>query len=580
MTSERTSTELKDESKELIPSHELITKDGYRWFVFDQEQTGLRMVCLEDLKTGAVITTTLANPDKRTAAHKAWAGARQSRAPGTPWEIMHEMGEKGVDPDQKLDDMFTTYGHASVGDMARIQMDFAGVPMHVPFVCFNEGTIVSGQEKSTRYQSKFEGAVLHDIRHYLPETLSTGEVEILEIAYQRLGELSLALFARHRPELTDAFTAFYDPQNKKEASSLSSRVLDCTRYFLLFGQGSGFSYETSARDWSRLIGTLKASPLPYYQKVGAQMQRILTPTREEEATLRFKAEAPGLIRHTETATLTNNNLNALRGFVDEQTALLAEVPITTQFTSRTKQKVVVVDKQNTEAERMVTQYLLTIWPGLDSKQLLHWVNNLDDSQKANLANVIFRGHDNYHEMEQLARTTGMSVIVEGFLGEARDFNRHRSMGRFVPMPIVTGLPIDKNTLDQILAKGYGLPTYLEEIPEFAGLTQDFETSMEYYYLYFYSFIDSVYQRYGDSIDYSFAINLLPLAHRVDLWMHGDPKQFLYMTHQRCRPGGHINYRALAYDINQEIANSDPYLEGMRLKDRPDPANREEFFGRS
>lgn len=76
------------------------------------------------------------------------------------------------------------------------------------------------------------------------------------------------------------------------------------------------------------------------------------------------------------------------------------------------------------------------------------------------------------------------------------------------------------------------------------------------------------------------LNLLPLAHQVDIWMHGDPKQALYLTTQRVRPGGHINYRALAYEANQLLAASDPYLAAIQLEQRPNPASRDEFFDRS
>jgi hypothetical protein len=73
---------------------------------------------------------------------------------------------------------------------------------------------------------------------------------------------------------------------------------------------------------------------------------------------------------------------------------------------------------------------------------------------------------------------------------------------------------------------------------------------------------------------------LPLAHQVSLWMHGDPKQATYLTLQRSRPGGHINYRALAYQANQLLAASDPYLSAIQLDHKLDPASRLEFFDRS
>jgi hypothetical protein len=63
-------------------------------------------------------------------------------------------------------------------------------------------------------------------------------------------------------------------------------------------------------------------------------------------------------------------------------------------------------------------------------------------------------------------------------------------------------------------------------------------------------------------------------------MHGDPKQALYLTMQRSRPGGHINYRQIAYEANQLLAAYDPYLCALQLHNRPDPASRDEFFDRS
>ena len=127
-----------DKKGELTPEQEYIA-GTYRWFTYAPEVTGLRLICLEDLQTGTVVTTMVANEGRRTAAHRAWAGARQSRAAGMPWDILREMGEKGVDPDQKIDEMFRGYGHASVGDMARLAVDMGRIPMHLCLALFNEG---------------------------------------------------------------------------------------------------------------------------------------------------------------------------------------------------------------------------------------------------------------------------------------------------------------------------------------------------------------------------------------------------------------------------------------------------------
>src|SRR5260370_16252065 len=86
-------------ASEIHLEKEVVT-GSYRWFTYAADVTGLRLICLEDLATGTIATTSTANPEKRTAAHKAWAGARQSRPAGIPWKIFHESGEKGINPSQ------------------------------------------------------------------------------------------------------------------------------------------------------------------------------------------------------------------------------------------------------------------------------------------------------------------------------------------------------------------------------------------------------------------------------------------------------------------------------------------------
>ncbi len=556
--------------------------DSYRWFTYAADVTGLQLICLEDTTTGTVTTTTVANPTTRTAAHRAWAGARQSRAAGMPWDILHAMGEKGVDPDQKLEEMFRAYGHASVGDMARLAVDMGKIPIHLCLALFNEGSLNSGQEKSTRYQASFGKAILHPMRHYISDSLPEEDRERLEKAYQSFGVLSLELFAKYKASLLREFEHYYraDMTKPDEKSALLSRVLDCVRYFLLFGQWSGMSFETSARDWSRIIAELRASPLPYYQKVAMQLEKLLAPTAEEEQALDYKAEAPGLIRHTTPLHTTNRNLHTLKQFLENNTDLLQRVSIHCGFPKRVEQRVSMIEPMFTEGDRLVAEYVLLLWPGLERTQLFNWIHTQDDETKKSMSAIIFSGHTNYCELPGFGRTTRMTLVVESFLGELRDLNRHRAWGRFFPIPLVFGERLTKSTIEQILARGFGLPLYLTEIPAFADYKTAFEEDLVSYYTQLHEFLERVSSIYHDTIDYSFVLNLLPLAHQVDLWMHGDPKQAAYFTMQRSRPGGHINYRSLAYEANQLLAQYDPYLAAMRLSRRPDPASREEFFDRS
>ena len=553
---------------------------SYRWFTYAPEVTGLRLICLEDLETGTVVTTTVAHHNLRTAAHRAWAGARQSRSAGLPWEILCQMGEKGIDPDQKLEEMFRGYGHSSVGDMARLSVDMGKIPMHLCLSLFQEGSINSGQEKSTRYQTTFGKALLHPIKHYLPTHLS--EEEHLEVNYQVFGIYARELFSKHQAALQEALGQYFqvDLSDRQQTSALTSRVLDCVRSFLLFGQWSGMSFETSARDWSRILSELKASPLAYYRKVATQIERLLAPSKEEEESIGYKAEAPGLIRHTSPQLTTNSNLQVLKQLILQKTDLLQQVPIQKGFPKLVEQRVRMIEPEYTEGERLAAASILLLWPGLDRNRLLKWIQNQDAETKKTISSVLFLNHSNYCELPGYARTTRTTLVIEGCLGELRDFNRHRAWGRFSPLPLVFGEPITRDTVDQILSRGFGLPCYLTEIPEMVPYKAAMERDLLEYYARLQEFVAKVEADYHDSIDYSFVLNLLPLAHRVDLWMHGDPKQSLYLTRQRTRPGGHINYRMLAYEASQLLAMSDPYLSALWIKSRPDPKSREEFFDRS
>jgi len=466
--------------------------------------------------------------------------------------------------------------------MARITVDLSHVPMHLCLALFHMSSLYSGQEKSTRYQTMFRKAVLHPIKNYLPEHLPKEEIALLEEEYQSFGIISLDLFSKYRPLLSRAFEQYYqvDVADSRQKSALMVRVLDCTRYFLLIGQQNSMSFETSARDWSRILGDLKASPLSYYHKVALQIEKLLAPTREEEEVLGYKAEAPGLLRHTNPHITTNTNLRTLKRFLEEKTNLLKEVRIDRNFPRHVKQQVTMIESVYTEGDRLVASYILMIWPGIERKQLFKWIHSQTDETKHVISTILFSDHTSHSELPGFGRTTRMSLVIESFLGELRDLNRHRAWGRFLPLPLIFGEQVTKNTAQQIINRGFGLPLYLTSIAELEGYKVEYEQDLAAYYQELQKFLDKTSEKYRDTIDYSFILNLLPLAHQVDLWMHGDPKQASYFTSQRSRPGGHINYRILAYEANQLLATSDPYFSAMRLVKKPDPASREEFLDRS
>ncbi|WP_201375465.1 hypothetical protein [Ktedonobacter robiniae] len=390
---------------------------AYRWFSSPIQVTGLPLLGLEDRETGIILSTTLANPEKRVAAHRAWAAARHSRSSKMAWEILSEMGERGVDPDQKIEATFRGYGHASVGDMARLTIDFAHVPMHLCMALFHEGVINSGQEKSTRYQAAFRHALLQPIHQYVPETFPREELQQVEKEYQELGYMAQAFFVKHQAALHTALAAYFavDETDAQQRQALQSRVLDCTRSFLLLGQGSGMSFESSARDWSRLIALLKASPRRLYRRIGLQIETLLAPPKDIEAHF-YKAEAPSLLRHTQPLDLINQNLRALKQYIETQTDLFKEVSVITEDPMLKAQYVRLLHPDATEGERLLAQYLLLLWPSLEQEQLLQWIHMQPLEKKHALSSLLFSRHSHYQELPSFARTTRLTLALRCCLG--------------------------------------------------------------------------------------------------------------------------------------------------------------------
>lgn len=548
------------------------------WSFYNEEKTGLSVITYYSNNTGVVLAEILSNPKKRVAAHIAWAGARHSRSPEDTIDILVEMGEKGVDPDEKLDTTFKNYGHASVADMARFAVQFNNVPMHVPMHLFNDTYVNSGQEKSTRYQRQFGSVIMHPLLLYIPEDIKKESfINELNNDFENLGVLALKNFNDLKPKITDAYEKFFKPENSAEKSALNTRVLDTIRFNLLLGQSSGFALETSARDWARIISHLKASPMNYYNNLGYQLETLLAPGKNIESELGFRAEAPSLIEFTDADYTLRNNLDKIKEFYNNNIHLSRR---NSKFLGLQNQKVSILNNKYRSGLKMAAQYFLNLFPDTDYNTLLYELNSMPVEKKIELSNIIFNNHNHQKELpSQFASTSDITIIFEGTLGELRDFNRHRAWGRFLQyIPIYYGEETNYNKAISIMNKGFGLPLYMD-IPEFKHLKLEMKERLEKYYENAFAFMEKSHKYLGD-VSYDFFINILPLAARSNIWMHGNPKQANYLTNLRVRPGGHINYRILTYDAARLLADNDPFLKGLELKKRPDPADRNEFFNRT
>jgi thymidylate synthase ThyX len=560
------------------------TLEGQQWFAFKNRQTVHAILGMSDPYTGITLSTPLTNPNRRTKSELAWGMARHSRAPGAHWQIMSDIqkqiSDKGFNPDQKMQQTFSGYGHGSVADGARIEVHHHNVPMHLAHTLFSLGSINSGQEKSTRYQLSFGDSRLSDIKRYFQgKDIDSEVLATIESYYQSLGRLSLENYSEILPQVTDAFNEFFKPENKKEASSLNSRVLDCVRYFLLMGHSTGFVYETSAREWSKIIAMLRASHSPVLKAYAEQLYTFLVTPEDVEETLEVKAEAPGLIRHSEADLQVNTNMFRLKKYLDSL-QFTSCVSINTRFRNLEANEVNFIGAERTVGEKLIAQFIITLYPGVRVDSLFNWIRSLSDDEATIISNIVFEGHDHHEEMPVWAGVTEQTFYLTTDTGAKRDLLRHRAHARFSFNQSAYGLPIDSYTAEQILAAGFTIPDYLLEIPNLEPIKRSFIERMEKMYAVIYELFNYVRTNLGDTVSYEFIFDLLPLAHIESYFMHSNPKQASYITNLREAPGGLISYRILAAKMAKKIKDSDRFLSGITELEVPHSSNRKEFFDRS
>ena len=536
---------------------------------------GITLFELAEKNSGFTLTSTHGNPDRRTAAFKGWIAARQSRAAGSPRDIAVEMGEKGVSPDKKLDVTYKGYGHGSVADGARIDVHFNGVPMIIPFTLFNRGYINSGQEKSTRYQTEFSDKPLHGAEFYLPADMDLATLNNINEKYQKIGKTQLDAFSSFLESVKERYEGFYGtPKNRAQKGAFTSRSLDTARFMLLMGQNTGFAFETSARDWERHIAFAKGHDMHIFQRTGYLLNQLLAPDNFIENEFGLQAEAPTLIKYTKPNRTTVNLLNELKSIEIEKYSH----PSTRKLPNKQKTKVYDDNAQ----EKAMENFLMAVNPALASqKKIQKYVNQLSRAERAQLSEQVYSAYTHHDELPSLARTTGLTASLETQLGEIRDWNRHKSVGRFIHgIPAMYGLGLDKSMAHDMIQNGYGIPSYLA-IEAMSTLADVYNTHMNKHYEAVHSFMETLRQEVGTDADYSIMQNLLPLGHTARIDMHMTPQDISYITKLRVRPGGHINYREQAFDIAEKFAKHDPFLSGLALKDdKPDAASPEQFYNRS
>ena len=533
--------------------------------VSDPSVTGLVVVSCLDAQTDFVVRTVLPNHTfEYVASTLAFAGARISRSNDSFVDIFREVNALAGKAQTRLANIFRKYGHASVAEMAMLFVFLENIPDVYAAKLFYESSFGAGQQRSTRYQN-FGNLATQPLRKYWANPNLILAEEFLE--YQTYSD---SLYQKWHARLYPALARYFqiDESNKAQISALQARTFDTVRSFLLGGitNRTSLAYLTQAREWAKIIAIFKSENDPCLVALGEQVEFLLAPLEGTAEEVGYTPEAPDLLRYTQRDETTRTAQGKLKEWYEKY-----RFKITESGCFRPLAQTVELVDLRFGSEKLFAQALLCVNPNLDYQATLAYLSGLSSREKRELSPLLLGEYDCYRQLPEWLGTNSHTYVLNCSYGEYRDFNRHRVWSKFVPL---------LSSQDKYYTLFYGIitPLYLQvkklkkHQAEFVTDCVDLQEKAQD--------LAGKLRHENEALDYLapqlsiFAANCQPI-------LSGSPKHVSYMADRRQKPGGHINYRALAYQLAEITADFDPFLEAVRSTDpAPDPNSRDQFLDRS
>jgi thymidylate synthase ThyX len=507
------------------------------------------------------IHTLLQNSEAKQPSINTYLGARYSRSADSIIDIASEIVKNNTDAAERLEKIFAGYGHKSVGDMADLFVCIENIPMTVAMRIFYTCPVVSGQERSTRYQN-FQNP---DFVKIPKEVCEDRE---LRKEYERI---MLKQFKDYRELLgptKEALQKFFkiNEDSTQETSALKARAFDTARYLLPYGHNTSSAYLMSARSWSDLISLMCASDSVVDNEVSNLLLNILGDSNLEARG--YIKEADGLIRHTDANCCRKDSTQRIIELIGKE---LSREQVSDLPESETE--AIKISYSPDCMEALLSHYEGLLNP-LGSKKEFEFSEN--DQER--IGEIIFEKHDHHNQLGNIGQSG--AVKIEGFasLGTLKDLNRHRSMERFVP------LLHDHIDMDQELGRRndqcYYLCNYLE-INSFNKLRKEYEAKLDETYERIREWRKMAKERISKEVCDEYTKYMLPYAHSTRYIYYGSFDDLQYVINLRTRNGGHISYRKLTYEWLRSLTYIDPIWRPLLKKIiEPKIDDKHQFVDRS
>lgn len=465
----------------------------------------------------------------------AYALARYSRSPDSIENSIKWV--HGHSSEKFWDQFYFDYGHASIADLGHVIVCFEEIS-ELAAVRLEDEPLWDGQAKSSRYQN------FASSRWFVPDHIRGSETEaVYEGILRSLSEIYRLLH--------DPLTKFLSereprPESMKPADyqrTIAARAFDVTRYLLPLAAKTNVGQVVSIRTLEKQITRLLSSALPELRAIGDDLKEAcqrppvnlwgelcgqtaglsdpLAPTLARHA-------KPNAYQETVYSDLARHAKEALRGTgLDQSSHWGAAEPVD------------LVEPHHPLDEVVTTLlYRVTHAP---YRKILAVVKDWSDKQKQDTIEVATQQRGPYDELIKEFRSGyafNFDILMD--IGAWRDMHRHRRCQQ-----------IQQNFTT---IHGYDVPPPLVE----GGLDQEYRQAM-----------DAVCHDIEllKKKDQEASLYAIPFGFKVRCLFKMDYAEAEYISKLRSGVKGHWSYRAVAWQMKQQLAKRYPFL-GERIQATP------------
>lgn len=435
------------------------------------------------------------------------------------------------------------YGDASVADMAVVAIAVENVSILASKV-MQDNRIASYQEKSTRYV-QFDSS-----SYYRPQNVMKsphGEryvktADMLFATYEQVLQGTIAFYRKNYPKPEKLTEKLYE-------AKLKARALDVARYLLPAATLTNFGMIMSARTLRHAISKMKGHPLQEVREIGDEVQgaavnpaynpqkakiqplldALATKASEEASTLNQSLSlqvkgAPTLVKFTEPKPYFDGAAAIGRRYAEELGVVASS--------KNDEPRVEYIGERMAPEDELVATI---IYSGSTAsfREILKRVQALDEGKKREIIAAVQSQRGEHDWVTRHFEVPGSLMFDTLFdYGAFRDLQRHRLTTQInQPLSVDHGFEVPRD-----LEEARMLPEYRKAMEEAAGVVQTLVKDIP------------EESRY-----------LIPLGFRKRTLFKMNLREFYHFVELRSKSGGHFSYRALVYEMYEQVKKAHPLL---------------------